>query len=164
MLPQLCYCALASGGRVDAQSCRTLWDDVRAGTPAGTDVRVGGGGYAVRDSVMLSFTRHTPGSCLTADDVEALSTLYPDCAPATARSRPPACHGAASATSLIGAVRTLLFVLTPLFGALWAFLVLGEQITFHEISGAALLLAAIGISALPAPEATSSTPPVDSSR
>lgn len=56
------------------------------------------------------------------------------------------------------------FALTPLFGALWAFLVLGEQITFHEISGAALLLAAIGISALPAPEATSSTPPVDSSR
>ena len=46
------------------------------------------------------------------------------------------------------------FALTPLFGALWAFLVLGEQITYHELSGAALLLAAIAISASPSGDAT----------
>lgn len=40
----------------------------------------------------------------------------------------------------------LWFAMTPVFGALWAFLILGEQFTYHEVSGAVLLIAAIYLS------------------
>ena len=40
----------------------------------------------------------------------------------------------------------LWFALTPAFGATWAYLVLGEQCTFHQVTGAALLLGAIALS------------------
>ena len=36
--------------------------------------------------------------------------------------------------------------MTPVFGAFWAFLILGEEFTYHQISGAALLLSAIYLS------------------
>ena len=53
----------------------------------------------------------------------------------------------------------LWFALTPAFGATWAYLVLGEQCTFHQVTGAALLLGAIALS-VPALE----SPPGSSSR
>ena len=34
----------------------------------------------VRNSVMEAFTQHNPKACLTADDLEGIATLYPDCA------------------------------------------------------------------------------------
>ena len=40
----------------------------------------------------------------------------------------------------------LWFALTPAFGATWAYLVLGEQCTFHQVTGAAFLLGAIALS------------------
>ena len=36
--------------------------------------------------------------------------------------------------------------MTPIFGAFWAFLILGEQLTYHEISAAALLVLGIYLS------------------
>ena len=50
----------------------------------------------------------------------------------------------------------LWFAMTPVFGALWAFLILGEHCTYHQISGAALLLTAIYIS-VPRSSSSSST-------
>ena len=44
----------------------------------------------------------------------------------------------------------LWFATTPVFGAFWAFIFLGEQFTYHEISGAALLICGIALS-VPAP-------------
>ena len=48
--------------------------------------------------------------------------------------------------------------MTPVFGAFWAFLILGEEFTYHQISGAALLLSAIYLSvprdSAPAPPST----------
>jgi len=40
----------------------------------------------------------------------------------------------------------LWFAMTPIFGAFWAFLLLGEQFTVHEVSGAALLIGGIYLS------------------
>ena len=40
----------------------------------------------------------------------------------------------------------LWFAMTPIFGAFWAFLILGEQLTYHEISAAALLVLGIYLS------------------
>ena len=57
-----------------------------------------------------AFTQHNPKPCLTADDVEALTMLYPDCSEATAISQvvcPKVNHN-------IGLVRMAVFVLFPL--------------------------------------------------
>ena len=40
----------------------------------------------------------------------------------------------------------LWFAMTPVFGAFYAYLILGEQLTFHEVSGAVLLIGAIALS------------------
>ena len=40
----------------------------------------------------------------------------------------------------------LWFAMTPVFSAAWAFLILGEQFTYHQLSGAALLIGAICLS------------------
>ena len=40
----------------------------------------------------------------------------------------------------------LWFAMTPIFGAFWAFLILGEELTYHEVSAAALLIGAIYLS------------------
>ena len=34
---------------------------------------------SARDSATQAFTQHNPQPCLTADDVEGIATLYPDC-------------------------------------------------------------------------------------
>jgi len=75
---------IAGGARINQTTCLTVWDRTFAGIPpnltAGTPgVELGAGGYLIRDSVMEAFTQHNPKPCLTDDDVEALSTLYPDC-------------------------------------------------------------------------------------
>ena len=43
----------------------------------------------------------------------------------------------------------LWFATTPIFGALWAFAILGEQCSYHQLTGAAGLLAAIYLSLPP---------------
>ena len=45
----------------------------------------------------------------------------------------------------------LWFAMTPVFGAFWAFVILGEQFTYHQISGAVALIGAIVLS-IPRPE------------
>ena len=45
----------------------------------------------------------------------------------------------------------LWFAMTPVFGAFWAFVILGEQFTYHQISGAVALIGAILLS-IPRPE------------
>ena len=47
----------------------------------------------------------------------------------------------------------LWFAMTPVFGAFWAFVFLGEQFTYHEISGAVLLISAIALS-VPRPDSS----------
>ena len=103
---------LAGGGLVNASTCKHLWEHVSAGIPEGWtgDVETGIRGYKVRNSVMEAFTQHNPKPCLTADDVEALSTLYPDCSGVTSVSA-PVCH---KVLHNIGAVRINFYVLFPL--------------------------------------------------
>lgn len=65
---------------MNATNCRHLWAGVVAGAPPNDPtLHTGRMGYLVRSSVMETFTQHNPKPCLTADDVEALLTLYPDC-------------------------------------------------------------------------------------
>jgi hypothetical protein len=57
------------------------------GAASGIDgVDIGQLGYPVRNSLMEAFTQNNPKPCLTPDDVEALTVLYPDCEEATALS------------------------------------------------------------------------------
>ena len=62
--------------RMNATSCKSPWDDVRAGIPPGAAVDPQTG---VRPSVMNAFTLATTLLCLQQDDLEALHVLYPDC-------------------------------------------------------------------------------------
>ena len=39
--------------------------------------------------------------------------------------------------------------MTPVFGAVWAYLILGEALTYHECTGAALVVGAIVLSIPP---------------
>lgn len=107
---------LAGGGRVNKSNCNTLWSRAMAGIPATlTDEQqqVGIGGYSVRSSVMKAFTQHSPRTCLEDDDVEAISTLYPDCS-LTSQSTNVCLHTYHN----IGLVRLMAFVLIPMLVAL----------------------------------------------
>jgi hypothetical protein len=85
---------LSSGGRLSRGgvcSLSSIWGGVMAGIPPGAasgidGVDIGQLGYPVRNSLMEAFTQNNPKPCLTPDDVEALTVLYPDCEEATALS------------------------------------------------------------------------------
>ena len=73
------YHAGLAGGRPLSNTtwdCRVPWKGVLNGVPPGVmlDPRT-----KQRPSIMESFTRHNPRSCLTQDDLEALNVLYPNC-------------------------------------------------------------------------------------
>jgi hypothetical protein len=76
---------LSRGTRFSDFNCSMahIWEAVRPGVPPDAPTEIGAAGYRVRDSVMEAFTQHNPRACLTHDDVEALSVLYPDCSPVT---------------------------------------------------------------------------------
>ena len=101
---------LAAGGRVNSSNCHRLWDNVQDGVPASaTEVQIGANGYAIRDAIMHAFTQHNPRPCLTADDVEGIATLYPDCSNQGVTE--VVCHKVAHN---IGRARIAVYVLVPL--------------------------------------------------
>jgi hypothetical protein len=62
--------------------CKNPWKYVEAGYPLVTpeeDLQEGGGGYMIRNAQMEARTQNNPIPCLTNDDLEGLTTLYPDC-------------------------------------------------------------------------------------
>jgi len=112
---------LASGGWVNRSNCLHQWDYAKPGIPPDArDVDYPGvngfdGSYPVRNSVMEAFTQHNPKACLTADDLEGIATLYPDCAGIIS--------GAAASECLhtfhnIGTVRILIYAMVPTFVSL----------------------------------------------
>ena len=64
-------------------------------------------GEALRDSIMISFTQHSPTVCLTLDDLEGLNALYPDCSHSITQ---PVCFKSAHN---IGYVRVGVYILVP---------------------------------------------------
>ena len=69
-----------------SDSCMTPWAGVRDGVPADCppcreclDCANCCDDDGVRPSIMKAFTQHNPRVCLSADDLEALNVLYPDC-------------------------------------------------------------------------------------
>jgi len=121
---------IAAGGRTNISNCYSLWEDVGAGLPPDWDeqVHIGQGGYPVRDSVMEAFTQHNPKACLTADDVEAISTLYPDCSAATSHSA-VVCH---KVNHNIGLVRILMYVFVPAFLCLIIIIIFDSIINVYQ--------------------------------
>ena len=68
---------LTNRGKFDATSCLDPWSSVRDGTSSdATDIDDKTG---VRKTLMAAFTAHNPSTCLYADDLEAINTLYPTC-------------------------------------------------------------------------------------
>ena len=65
-----------------------------------------------RPSIMHSLTQHNPTVCLTADDLDGLYSLYPDCA---MRPVEPVCF---KASHNIGLVRLGVYILVPIIVAL----------------------------------------------
>ena len=70
---------LAAGLGMNATNCRSLWNRVYPGVPAGAAIESNERGYPVRNAIMEAFTQHNPQPCLLPDDVEGIATLYPDC-------------------------------------------------------------------------------------
>ena len=104
---------LASGGKVNASNCHSLWDDVFYGVPAGlpaTQYIMGSNNYETRPSVMQAFTKNNPRACLEDDDVDALAMMYPDCG--VQGTSVNICH---KVNHNIGLVRLMVYVLLPLF-------------------------------------------------
>ena len=68
----------------------------------------------VQPSIMMAFTQHNPSVCLTADDLDALHTIYPDC------ERPQGMQKVICFKSQhnIGLVRVGVYVLIPALCAL----------------------------------------------
>jgi hypothetical protein len=62
-----------------------------------------------RNSATQAFTQHNPQPCLTADDVEGIATLYPDCSDHGISQ--VVCH---KVSHNIGVVRIAVYVLVPM--------------------------------------------------
>ena len=103
------HVGLAAGIPMNETSCLYPWADVRVGVPPGAELDPQTG---IRPSIMSAFTRHNPRTCLTADDLEALTVLYPDCMGAPIQ---PVCN---KVGTRLGWLRVLMFVEVPLLVAL----------------------------------------------
>ena len=93
---------MANGVPMGPGVCEYPWDGVRVGTPPAARLAELGEtleASGVRDSIMEAFTQHNPSVCLTADDLEALNTLYPVCEGAISTS--PVCEKSDYNLSLI---------------------------------------------------------------
>ena len=66
-------------------------------------------GNPARTSTTQAFTQHNPQPCLTADDVEGIATLYPDCSDHGISQ--VVCH---KVSHNIGVVRIAVYVLVPM--------------------------------------------------
>ena len=66
-------------------------------------------GHPARNSTVQAFTQHNPQPCLTADDVEGIATLYPDCSDHGISQ--VVCH---KVSHNIGVVRIAVYVLVPM--------------------------------------------------
>ena len=102
---------MANGVPMGPGVCEYPWDGVRVGTPPAARLAELGEtleASGVRDSIMEAFTQHNPSVCLTADDLEALNTLYPVCEGAISTS--PVCE---KSDYNIGWVRLMVWVILP---------------------------------------------------
>ena len=101
------HAGLAAGGMLSSSTCGTpeVWAEVREGLPPGaeSDFYVPG----IRESIMTTLTPHNPLTCLTADDLEAINVLYPDC---LGGATEPVC---AKTPYNMGGIRVSLFFLVP---------------------------------------------------
>ena len=108
---------LASGGRMNSSYCRMaqLWDDVKPGVPPDSeiDLEIKTAKYPVVDSQMEAIAQFNPRTCLTDDDLDGLSVLYPDCSDISLSVN--VCH---KVQHNIGSVRVAVYVLGPLIIAL----------------------------------------------
>ena len=108
---------VAAGGALTSANCGNVWRSVVGGVPEDSDELEHSEtyGYNFRGSVMEAFTQHNPRPCLTKDDVEAISVLYPDCLNATSRQGGVVtCH---IMNHNIGLVRVTVYVVFPLLFA-----------------------------------------------
>jgi len=69
------FLAPPSNGRWNETTCKYPWASVQEGVPEGSELNSAG----FRPSIMLALTQHNPRVCLTDDDVEGFTTLYPEC-------------------------------------------------------------------------------------
>lgn len=80
----------------------------------------------VRPSIMKAFTQHNPRVCLSADDLEALNVLYPDCSHAITT---PVCY---KFEHNIGYVRLGVWVLFPTLLAMLAMLLISGYLSHKQ--------------------------------
>lgn len=76
---------------------------------------------------MHSYAQHNPKPCLTDDDVEALSTLYPDCS-IISHSR----NNCITAYHNIGFVRIIVYFLVPTIIALVTIIVIQTWVHAYQ--------------------------------
>ena len=91
-------------------------------------VREVAAGEITKPSVMHSLTQHNPTVCLTADDLDGLYRLYPDCA---LRPTEPVCF---KASHNIGLVRLGVYVLIPIILALGLSTCLGAYTQLYQMA------------------------------
>jgi len=118
------YTYEALGPFVRDSSCKVSFESVLEGIPpdyAGTLVS------EVRESIMISFTQHNPGVCLSEDDLEGLFTLYPDC---THSIGEPVCF---KIEHYLGWIRLGIFVLLPAIIALLITILLSSVTQRHQV-------------------------------
>jgi hypothetical protein len=109
-----------------AQHCADPWANVTEGVHAGaTDLDPTSG---VRASIMRAFTQHMQDVCLSADDLEGLLVLYPDCTTPIAAT--PVCY---KTQHFIGLVRLGAFVLLPVLLALLLLQLLQACVRAHQL-------------------------------
>jgi len=98
------------GGRTNTSNCATLWDCVKPGVDpnATVDVASATGAYPYVNAQMESTTQHNPKTCLTNDDLQALSVLYPDCGDFSLSVN--VCH---RVSLRLGLVRLTVYVIGP---------------------------------------------------
>ena len=86
----------------------------------------------VQPSIMMAFTQHNPSVCLTADDLDALHTIYPDC------ERPQGMQEVICFKSQhnIGLVRVGVYVLIPALCALLLALFLSAFMRRNQLARA----------------------------
>ena len=141
----LFHIGLASGAarRMDNASCAHPWDDVAvfsadayadAVAAAGVlgkeaeELSVGGAtGVPFRKSIMEAFTQNNPEVCLFADDLEAITVLYPACSHAISA---PACY---KVQHNIGWLRLLANVGTPVLASTVFVLLLAAVVRRHHL-------------------------------
>jgi len=97
------------------------WDDGELGEETGT-----------RASIMEAFTAHNPKVCLTADDLEAINTLYPVCTGHDMTVTTAQRWNCGKAKQRIGWVRVLVWVFVPVILIMCFQMLILSRLKHHE--------------------------------